>query len=216
MKVLSVNVGLPRTVEWKGRTVTTGIFKEPVDGRVAVRYLNLEGDRQADLSVHGGPDKAVYAYPAEHYAYWRRELPGMNLPLGMFGENLTIAGLLEDEVNVGDTFRVGNAELIATQPRLPCYKLGIRFGRTDMVRRFLASGRSGVYFAVQREGDVGAGDSVDPLDRESRGVSISAVTRLYVREIDDPDLLRRAIAVPALPDGWREHFRERLGKLEAV
>ena len=216
MKVLSVNVGLPRTVEWKGRSVTTGIFKEPVDGRVAVCYLNLEGDRQADLSVHGGPDKAVYAYPAEHYAYWRRELPGMELPLGMFGENLTIEGLREDEVNVGDTFRVGTAELVATQPRMPCYKLGIRFGRADMVRRFLASGRSGVYFAVQREGDVGAGDAVHPLGRDPRGVSICAVTRLYVRETDDPELLRRAIAVPALPEGWREHFQEHLGKLEAV
>ena len=139
MRVVSVNVGLPRTLPWKGREVTTGIFKTPVDGRVRIRRLNLDGDRQADLSVHGGAAKAVYAYPLEHYAWWREQL-GEEIPLGAFGENLTVEGLpLEEEVAIGDRFRVGTAELVVTQPRLPCYKLGLRFGREQMVKRFLAS-----------------------------------------------------------------------------
>jgi MOSC domain-containing protein YiiM len=155
MQVISVNVGLPREVLWKGKVVSTGIFKEPVEGRVQVRSLNLDGDRQADLTVHGGVDKAVYAYPAEHYDYWRNQLPEMELPWGMFGENWTIEGLSEDAVNIGDCFRIGSAEVIATQPRMPCYKLGIRFGRTDIVKRFLDSRLTGVYFSVVEEGEVG-------------------------------------------------------------
>ncbi|HSC71578.1 MAG TPA: MOSC domain-containing protein, partial [Candidatus Methylomirabilis sp.] len=129
MRLVSVNVGLPREVAAKGKRVRTGIFKEPVDGRVLLRTLNLEGDRQADLTVHGGPSKAVYAYPSEHYQYWRKELPDMHLPWGMFGENFTTEGLLEGQVHVGDRFRIGSAELMVTEPRLPCYKLGVRFGR---------------------------------------------------------------------------------------
>ena len=157
MKLISVQVGLPREVSWEGRTVTTGIFKEPIGGPVMVRTLNLDGDEQADLSVHGGPDKAVYVYPFEHYEYWRKELPGVKLPYGMFGENLTTEGLLEKDVNVGDRFRIGEAELVVRQPRMPCYKLGLKFQRADMVKRFLTSRRSGFYFAVLREGEVQAG-----------------------------------------------------------
>ncbi len=142
-KIISVNVGLPRLVVWRGATVSTGIFKSPVEGRVYLRTLNLEGDRQSDLSVHGGPLKAVYAYPSEHYDYWRAELPEMELPWGMFGENLTTEGLSEETVKIGDRFRIGEAELTVTQPRLPCHKLGIKFKRTDIIRRFLASGRTG-------------------------------------------------------------------------
>lgn len=148
MAVVSVNVGLPRVVEWKGKAVSTGIFKEPVAGRVAVRRLNLDGDRQADLSVHGGRDKAIYAYPSEHYPYWRERLPDAAVPWAAFGENLTTTGLSEETVYIGDHFRVGSVELVATQPRTPCYKLGLRFGRPDMVRLFHKSGRSGIYFAV--------------------------------------------------------------------
>ncbi|MBI2115875.1 MAG: MOSC domain-containing protein, partial [candidate division NC10 bacterium] len=161
MKLISVNVGLPREVVYKGKTVKTGIFKEPVPGRVQVHRLNLDGDRQADLSVHGGPSKAVYAYPSEHYGYWRQELPGMDLPWGMFGENFTTEGLLEDLVNIGDRFRVGSAEVMVTEPRLPCYKLGVKFGREDIVKRFLQSGRTGFYVAVLQEGEVGAGDGIE-------------------------------------------------------
>ncbi len=165
MKLVSVNTGLPRVVTWHGINVTTGIFKQPVEGRVAVRKLNLDGDRQADLIVHGGEDKAVYCYPVSHYDYWTRELPGLQLPMGMFGENLTADGLLEDSVHIGDRFSIGSAEVIVTQPRLPCYKLGVRFQADDMVKRFLASGRTGFYFAVTREGEVGAGDDIKVIAR---------------------------------------------------
>jgi len=210
MRVVSVNVGLPRGVAWRGKTVTTAIFKEPVAGRVALRSLNLDGDRQADLTVHGGREKAVYAYPVEHYRYWRTELADAAFPYGAFGENLTTEGLREHAVHVGDRFRVGSAELLLTQPRLPCYKLGIRFGRADMVKRFLASGRTGFYFAVLREGEVGAGDVIQLLARDELGVSIAEVTRLYLGEHPDHEALRRAIRVAALPASWRAHFLERL------
>ena len=210
MRVVSVNVGLPRAVAWRGKTVTTAIFKEPVAGRVALRSLNLDGDRQADLTVHGGLEKAVYAYPVEHYPYWRTELADAALAYGAFGENLTTEGLREDAVHVGDRFRVGSAELLVTQPRLPCYKLGIRFGRADMVKRFLASGRTGFYLAVLREGEVGAGDAIELVARDEPGVSIAEITRLYVGKDPDDEALRRAIRVPALPASWRAHFLERL------
>src|SRR5215475_6227487 len=165
MKVVSVNVGLPRTVQWKGKAVSTGIFKAPVSGRVPLRSLNFDGDRQADLRVHGGPDKAVYVYPAEHYAYWHPELADMTLPWGMFGENLTTEGLDEGALQIGDRFRVGSAEVVVTQPRLPCYKLGLKFGRDDIVKRFLASGRLGFYLRVVTEGEIAAGDEVLALER---------------------------------------------------
>ena len=150
MKLVSVNTGLPREVMWHGRSITTGIFKQPVPGRVVLRKLNLDGDRQADLTVHGGEYKAVYCYPMAHYDYWKRALPGRELPTGMFGENFTTDGLLEDSVHLGDRFSIGSAELTVSQPRLPCYKLGLRFQSDDMVKRFLASGRTGFYFAVTR------------------------------------------------------------------
>jgi MOSC domain-containing protein YiiM len=158
MKLFSVNVGLPRVVMSNGDPVSTGIFKEPVVGRVMVRTLNLDGDRQADLSVHGGPSKAVYVYPSEHYDYWKHELPEMNLPWGMFGENFTTTGLFETELNIGDKFRVGQTVVMVTEPRMPCYKLGIKFGRSDMLKKFLASERTGFYFAVLQEGEVETGD----------------------------------------------------------
>lgn len=214
MKLLSVNVSLPREVSWKGKTVTTGIFKRPVASRIIVRILNVDGDRQADLRVHGGPSKAVYAYPSEHYPFWRSELPEMVLPWGMFGENLTIEGLLENEVNIGDRFRIGSVELIATQPRMPCYKLGVRFGREDMVKRFLRSGRTGFYFAVQREGELGAGDSIIRIARDEHGVTVADITRLYVNDKTDSPMLRRAAELAALPDDWREYFRDRIAKLK--
>src|SRR5213082_1947525 len=180
MKLVSVNTGLPRSVTWHGRSVTTGIFKQPVQGRVALRKLNLDGDRQADLSVHGGEHKAVYCYPFAHYDYWKAELPGRELPMGSFGENFTADGFLEDSVHLGDRFSVGSAEVAVTQPRLPCYKLGIRFESDDMVKQFLASGRTGFYVMVVREGQVGAGDQMKLLAREPIAVMVSEITRLYV------------------------------------
>src|SRR5580700_10135622 len=159
MKIVSVNVGAPRTVYWGDREVTTGIFKEPVKGPVMLRRLNLDGDRQADLENHGGRAKAVYAYPSEHYQIWRKELPGLELSWGAFGENLTTEGLKEETTYIGDHFRVGQALVMVTQPRIPCYKLGLRLGRDDIVKRFLESNRSGIYFSVLEEGMVKAGDT---------------------------------------------------------
>ena len=213
MKLVSVNTGLPREVMWHGRSVTTGIFKEPVEGKVALRRLNLDGDRQADLSVHGGEYKAVYCYPAAHYDYWKKELPGRELPMGMFGENFTTDGLLEQSVHLGDEFSVGSAEVVVTQPRMPCYKLGVKFQSDDLVRRFLASGRTGFYLAVTREGEVGAGDVIKVISRDDNAVPISEITRLYIaKRYDEGDVVsvRRAIRVAALPESWKGYFRERL------
>jgi MOSC domain-containing protein YiiM len=213
MTLISVNTGLPRDVIWHGRSVTTGIFKQPVEGRVALTRLNLDGDRQADLSVHGGEYKAVYCYPIEHYDYWKKELPGRKLPLGVFGENFTTAGLTEDSVHLGDRFAVGSAQVVVTQPRLPCYKLGVRFQSDDMVKRFLASGRTGFYVAVSQEGDVGAGDDITVLSRDANAVPVSEVTRLYVAKAYRPDdvaAVQRALRVAALTESWKDYFRERL------
>jgi MOSC domain-containing protein YiiM len=227
MKLVSANVGLPREVKWHTKTVTTGIFKEPVAGRVALGKLNLDGDRQADLTVHGGEHKAVYCYSLAHYDYWKKELPGRELPMGMFGENFTIDDTIDDggqqpveeSVHLGDRFSVGTAEVVVTQPRLPCYKLGIRFGSDDMVKRFLASGRTGFYVAVLREGEVGAGDEMKLTARDANGVSVSEITHLYVaKRYGEAEIgaVRRALRVEELPEGWREYFRERLLNAGAV
>ena len=216
MKLVSVNTGLPREVTWRGRLVTTAIYKQPVEGRVGLRKLNLDGDRQADLSVHGGEHKAVYCYPVEHYAYWKKELPGQELPMAIFGENFATQGLSEDSVHLGDQFSVGSAEVVVRQPRLPCYKLGVRFGRDEMVKRFLASGRTGFYLAVIREGEVGAGDEIKEMARDPNAVPISEITRLYIaKRYGDEDVasVRRALRVAAFPESWKEYFRERLLKM---
>ena len=215
-QVRSVNVGLPRAVAWKGRTVVTGIFKEPVAGRIAVKRLNLEGDRQADLTVHGGLEKAVYAYPAEYYPFWREQFPEMELPWGMFGENLTIEGLLDATVHIGDHFQIGSAHLMVTQPRLPCYKLGLKFGRDDILKRFLQSELTGFYFAVLKEGEVAAGDPIRLLYRDEHQVKVTDITRLYRQDKHNLDLLRRAMAVEALPQAWRDYFLQRLTQLTST
>jgi MOSC domain-containing protein YiiM len=218
MKLVSLNTGLPREVMWHGRSVTTGIFKEPVERRVALRKLNLDGDRQADLAVHGGEFKAVYCYPVAHYDYWRGELPGHELPTAIFGENFTVDASkmespFEDSVHLGDRFSVGSAEVVVTQPRLPCYKLALRFQMDDMVKRFLASGRTGFYFAVTREGEVGAEDEMKRIERDPNGVPVSEITRLYIAKgysDEDVSSVRRALRVAALPESWKEYFRERI------
>src|SRR5262249_16184173 len=213
------NTGLPREVVWHNRSVITGIFKEPVDGRVTLRKLNLDGDRQADLRVHGGENKAVYCYPIVHYDYWKRELPGRELPMGVFGENFTLDSLLEDSVYLGDEFAVGSARVVVTQPRLPCYKLGIRFESDEMVKRFLVSGRTGFYLAVTREGEVGAGDEVTTLEHDPNGVPVSQITRLYTeKRYNDADVtcVQRAIQVAALPESWKEYFRKRLQQIPTL
>jgi MOSC domain-containing protein YiiM len=212
MKILSVNVGLPREVTWQGKLVATGIFKEPVNAPVMLRTLNLDGDRQADLTVHGGVNKAVYVYPSEHYGYWRTELPGIDLPSGMFGENFTTEGLLEEAIYIGDRFRLGETEVRVTEPRMPCYKLGIKFGRADIIKRFLASRRTGFYFAVVRGGMVRAGDAIKLIGREQQEISVADITRLYAFEKNDLKSLRRAIEVVALPENWKGYFRHQLDK----
>jgi MOSC domain-containing protein YiiM len=210
MKIVAISVGRPREVQWKGRTVRTSIFKTPVTGRVLVARENIEGDEQSDLSVHGGPDKAVYAYPMEHYASWRRDLPDAELSWGGFGENFTTEGLLESDVRIGDRYRIGTAEFVVTQPRMPCYKLALRFGRSDIVKRFHVSGRSGFYLAVEREGEVGAGDAIECLARDEHGLTVADVVRLYGVDEANQSLLQRASAHPSLPAAWREYFRQRL------
>lgn len=215
LRVESVNVGQPRTVLWKGREVLTGIFKEPVAGRVAVNRLKLEGDQQADLKVHGGPSKAIYVYPADYYAFWRDQFPEMDLPWGMFGENLTIRGVRDDTVHIGDQVQVGSAHLVVTEPRMPCYKLALKFGRDDILKRFFRSGFSGFYCAVLQEGEVAAGDPVSLLHRDEHAVSVLDIVRLEREDYYDVDLLRRAVAVDALPQDWRDRFLERLSNFSA-
>jgi MOSC domain-containing protein YiiM len=216
MKISSVNIGLPRELTWQGKLVKTGIFKEPVKTPVMVRTLNLDGDQQADLTVHGGVDKAIYAYPSEHYDYWRTELPEVDLPWGMFGENFTTEGLLEENVYIGDRFGIGETEVMVTEPRMPCYKLGIKFRRPDIIKQFLASRRTGFYFAVVREGMVVTGDAIELIGREQQEISVADITRLYAFEKNDLNGVRRAIGVDSLPESWKGYFQHRLEKQVGV
>src|ERR1700733_3589579 len=210
MRVLSVNVGVPRQVLADRATVLTSIFKSPVDGRVAVRQHNIEGDRQSDLTVHGGPYKGVYSYPWEHYRYWKEQLPGRELSYGGFGENLTTEGITEEAVSIGDRFRVGSAVLQVTQPRMPCFKLGVRFERADMVKLFWQSGRPGIYFSVAMEGDVAAGDAIERIAQGREKISVADVVRLYRGDETSTELLDRALRAP-LSGSWKEELRERRG-----
>ena len=210
MKLVSINVGGPREIEWNGRVVRTSIFKEPVVGPVRVGKLNLAGDEQSDLTFHGGVDKAVYAYPSEHYAYWRKQLPDLEFPWGAFGENLTTEGLSEKDVKIGDRLGIGSARFVVTQPRTPCSKLCVRFQRPDMVKRFHQSGRMGFYLAVIQEGEVAAGDAIEWFPEETPSLSVSEIARLYTTEQGDSKLLRQAVEIAALSEGWRKHFHRHL------
>lgn len=212
MRILSVNVGQPRWVGWQGEQVQTSIWKAPVGGAVRVGRTNLEGDQQSDLSVHGGLDKAVYAYPSEHYPAWRDDLDGTPLDAAAFGENLTTEGLLEDDVHPGDRFRIGSVELEVSQPRMPCFKLGIRLGRLDVGRRMLQAGRTGFYLRVLNEGTLSAGDAIVRLDRAASSMPIRELALLYAGESAAPDRLRLAADIPALPEGWRQRFRRKLAE----
>ncbi len=211
MKVISVSVGKPEIIQtnYEG-FVSTAIFKKRAEGRVKVNQFNLEGDAQADLRVHGGWSKSVYIYPHEHYAFWKSELPEIAFENGNFGENLTTEGLLETEVFIGDKIRIGNAEFAVTEPRMPCYKLGVRFGRSDIIRRFLQSRRSGFYLTVLKTGELGADDSVEILSRDENRVSVTDIVRLYVQDKDDTETMSRALKIELLPEGWKEVFRKRL------
>jgi MOSC domain-containing protein YiiM len=209
-RLVAVSVGMPRPITRKGETTMTSIFKTPVAGRVWAGATNLEGDRQSDPTVHGGPFKTVYAYPAEHYPAWRRELGLEELPWASFGENLTTEGLREPAVFVGDRFRIGTAEFTVTQPRLPCFKLGLRFDRDDMVARFVSVDRSGFYLAVEQEGEIGAGDAIELIEHDPRRLSVAELYRLRLGG-GARDRLEIAAGHPAISDGWRAHFQRHLG-----
>jgi MOSC domain-containing protein YiiM len=226
MKLISLNTGLPREVTWHGITVTTAIFKQPVNHRVSLRKLNLDGDSQADLNVHGGPDKAVYCYQLAHYDYWKEELFIPDLPMGIFGENFTLDGPLDESIHLGDQYSIGSAQVVVTQPRLPCYKLDVRFQANDdikfqannMVKRFLESRRTGFYVAVVSEGEVGVGDKMKLVSRDPNKVRVSEITRLYTEKkysAFDVTSAQRALEVPALPESWKEYFRDRLNRIPA-
>ena len=186
-----------------------------MSGPVPLRTLNLDGDRQADLSVHGGPYKAVYAYPSEHYPFWHQEFPKLDLPWGMFGENFTTDGLIEGQLHIGDRLQIGSAIVMVRQPRNPCYKLAAKFQRDDILERFLLSGRSGFYFSVEQEGTVAEGDSIAFLTRDERAITIEEINRLFVQEKYNRSLIEKALETPALPDNWRNFFMQRLAPTAA-
>ncbi len=219
MRVISLNVATPRLITWRGESFTTGIFKQPVEGKVRLRKLNFEGDRQADLSVHGGPLKAVYAYPSEHYPLWQRELgddenaASILHVWGAFGENLTTEGMTEENVQIGDQFRIGTALLMAVQPRQPCFKLAAKFDSDDMIDRMMENGRSGIYFSVVEEGDVQTGDEITRVGGRESSVTVAEVNRLISSDRLNVELLRRAAAVTELPEAYLRRFRSRLAQL---
>ena len=210
-KLISVNVGMPREITWRREMILTSIFKEPVAGSVRVGKQNIEGDGQSDLNVHGGMLKAVYVYPSEHYPFWRSECPDLEFPWGAFGENLTTRGLLEKDVAIGDRLTIGAVELVVTQPRLPCFKLGIRFGRAGMVKRFLKSGMSGFYCAVVNEGMITSGDTIEHVRNEESSMTVFEIYSLYTDKKPDAVLLQKASTIASLPDRWQRHFREMAG-----
>ena len=212
MKLLSVNVSPPREVVYGGEPVTTGIFKEPIHGRVMLRTLNLDGDGQADLVGHGGIYKAAYAYSVENYEYWRRELGRTDLAFGQFGENFTVEGMVEDEIHVGDVFRVGGAMVDVTQPRVPCYKLGMKMGLRGFEKAFLASYRVGFYLRVLEEGEVGAGDVLYRVRTDPERMTVREVCHLLYFDPENLEGAKQALNIAALSPGWRQSFEERLAK----
>lgn len=214
MKLLSVNVSLPKVVEFRGATVTTGIFKEPIAGRVALRRLNLDGDRQADLRVHGGLNKAVYVYPFEHYATWAAELGRTDFVFGQFGENFTTEGLLEEDVCLGDVYRIGTAIVEVAQPRMPCFKLGIRMGMPEFPKLLVRSGRTGFYLRVREEGEVGAGDAIERVSRDPEGFSVNRLWRLRYLEPDNVEDARKVLRFTTLGPEWREPLQDRVFRVD--
>ncbi len=214
MRVISVNVGLPRQVIYGGQIITTSIFKDSIRERVKLGKMNLDGDKQSDLKVHGGIEKAVYSYPMEHYDYWKKQYPKIDMPWGMFGENLTTEGLIEDSVNIGDQYQIGSSKLIVTQPRIPCYKLGIKFGQMDIVKKFMTGVRPGIYFKVLQEGEVGSGDDIELIYQDKDSVTVNDIVRLYIDNDDgDIDTMERATRISSLPEGWKIHFRQKINQL---
>jgi MOSC domain-containing protein YiiM len=212
MKVLSVNVSLPREVPFEDRTVTTGIFKKPANGQVTLRALNFDGDGHADPQNHGGIHRAAYVYSIENYAYWQRELGRNDFIPGQFGENLTVEGMLEDQVHIGDVFRVGGALVEVTQPRVPCFKLGIRMNLAQFPKMFLASCRVGFYVRVLEEGGVGEGDALERTKLDPEGFSVREMCHLLYFDKRNWERAAKALRIPALSPGWRRSLEKRLAK----
>ncbi len=213
MKLISVNVSQPKTVPYGDETLTTGIYKEAVAGRVMLREFNLEGDGQADLKNHGGSDKAVYSYPHEHYAAWRAELGRDDFAFGQFGENFTVEGLLEESVRIGDVYRVGEARVQVTQPRIPCYKLEHKMQEEGFIKRFQESRRSGFYLTVLQPGAVEAGDAIHLEQSDPVGLTVREAFELLLFDRDNAALLAKALSTPALASSWREIFAKRLNPM---
>src|SRR3954451_1589134 len=209
-RLLSINVGLPRDIEWKGQKVHTAIWKQPAQGRIAVRRLNLEGDGQGDLAGHGGEHRAVMVYQMDAYRYWEAHLGRNDFSFGQFGENFTVVGLADDEVWIGDRYRIGSALFEVTQPRVTCYRVGIRMDEPRMPALLVAHRRPGFYFRVLEEGDVGAGDAIERVARGPEAMTVAAVDGLlYLPERARRDL-ERALRIPALSAGWKTSFRQLL------
>jgi len=214
MKLVSINVGHPKEVTWAGKTFMTSIYKTPLNGSVSVGLTNIEGDQQSDLSVHGGPTRAINVYATEHYDFWKRELAVAELLWGFFGENLSISGgMFESEIRVGDRFAIGTVELEALQPRSPCYKLGMRMGGEDWILRFRDSRKTGFYMGVVQEGIITPGDEVIQTHQAENSISIDTINELYFFDKDNKDLLEKAIQVDRLTPAWKEYFQKRLDKL---
>jgi MOSC domain-containing protein YiiM len=212
MKLLSVNVSLPKEIPHGRKTISTGIFKEPVAGRVMLRASNIDGDGQADLENHGGIDRAAYAYSIENYYHWRQELGRNEFAFGQFGENFTVEGMVENDVHIGDVFRIGDALVEVSQPRPPCFKLGIKMGMAGFPKLFLASGRVGFYLRVLEEGEVGAGDVFELAQSDPKQVSVREMSHLLFFEPENLEGAKQALRVAALSPGWRDSFEERLSK----
>ncbi|MGI9542020.1 MAG: MOSC domain-containing protein [Cyclobacteriaceae bacterium] len=213
MQLLSINVGLPKEVSYQGKSVVTGIFKDPVEGPIKVGKLNLEGDGQADLTVHGGEDKAVYVYPTEHYKFWRDTYPQKEFSFGVFGENLSATGLVETEVSIGDQYRIGSAEFMVTSPRMPCYKLGIKMEDPSFIKAFLKANYSGFYLRVLKEGVIEAGQNIEKVSEDGHQLTVAEVAGLYALDRDNLALLEKAVAAPNLPNDWKTHYKKRLTQL---
>ncbi|QCK14197.1 MOSC domain-containing protein [Mangrovivirga cuniculi] len=213
MQLKSIFVGKPKEVMYNGKIISTGIFKNEISGAVKVNKYNLEGDKQADLTVHGGENKAVYAYPVEHYEFWKKIRPDLQFEPGVFGENLSVSGLFEGEVNVGDQYKIGTAVLSVTTPRLPCFKLGIRMNDTKIIKDFMDAERSGFYFKVIKEGVINPGDKIELIHQDSYGLTICDLVKLHTTEKTNSELLLKAIEAPELQDDWKEKFAEKLNEL---
>lgn len=214
MKLISVNVSQPKAVLHNGKRIKTGIFKEPVSGRTMMRRLNIDGDGQGDPTVHGGVHKAVYVYTIEHYEYWKRQLARDDFTHGQFGENLTVEGMLEDTVHIGDVFRIGEAVVEVSQPRVPCFKLGIKMGNPRIVKPFLESTRVGFYVRVLEEGEVGAGDAIEPISVGDGGMTVKEI--VHLRHFDNANTTgaEKAANLSALTPSWRDAFEEITAKAQ--